>query len=96
MEQNHPTLWSKTIQLYGAKPSNSMEQNHPTLWSKTIQLYGAEPSNSMEQNHPTLWSRTLLEKLIIPKSKNFPHFTKPEVSLPRLQQPATWPYPEPG
>ena len=44
----------------------------------------------------TPWSRVLLEKLIGSQLvKKFPHFMEPQGSLPRLQQPAICPYPEP-
>ena len=44
----------------------------------------------------TQWSRVLLENLAGSHLvKKFPHFMEPEVSLPRLQKPATCPYPEP-
>jgi hypothetical protein len=57
-------------------------------WNKTDRKTG---SDSL-----TPWSRVLLEKLIGSQLvKKCPHFMQPEVSLRRLQEPATWPYPEP-
>jgi hypothetical protein len=39
------------------------------------------------------WSRVLTGSHL---AKKFPHFIKPEVTLPHLQVPATCPYPEPA
>ena len=36
-------------------------------------------------------AKILLEDLMVPQSRNFPHFIEPENLLPFAQEPATWP-----
>jgi hypothetical protein len=43
----------------------------------------------------TPWNRDLLRKLTGSQLFNFPHFMEPEFTLPRLQVPATYLFPEP-
>ena len=43
----------------------------------------------------TPWSSVLVEKLTVSQSRSSLHFMEPDDSLPHLQVPATWPYPEP-
>jgi len=77
------TLFPRCVGLYVERSG----QDYQAVWINRRNLrviaYCMEQSPSWEANRFSA------------NERNSPRFMEPEVSLPRLQVPATWPYPEP-
>ena len=94
-----------TVALNCYTSSGSSKFSHATCPGYLLNLNSSYPGRrsivhmgfGWDQNifHP-MWHRVLEKLMFIELVMNFLHFMKPEGLLPRLQQPATLPYPEPG